>query len=135
MPRACVSLSDFDFLSEDSSSSNEDEKIKCKKDDFTGLCLMGKSSWNDSNSDFDVSDDLFFESLSSKVVELENALCNQDKFLCKVFHENKKLNLELKNSLGKFASLRSMRDDMSAKPCENYNMILVNYPDLWNVHT
>jgi hypothetical protein len=44
MSRACAALSDFNFLSEDSSSSEEDEKIKCKKDDFTGLCLMGKSS-------------------------------------------------------------------------------------------
>jgi sarcosine oxidase delta subunit len=38
-------------LSQDSSSSEEDEKIKCKKGDFTGLCLMGKSSLNDSDSD------------------------------------------------------------------------------------
>jgi hypothetical protein len=88
MSQACVALSDFDFLSEDSSSSEEDEKIKCKKCEFTELCLMGKSSPN--NSDSDVSDDLFFESLSSKVVKLENALCNQDKLLCKVFRENKK---------------------------------------------
>jgi hypothetical protein len=82
MSRACAALNDFDFSSEDSSSSEEDEKIKCKKGDFTELCLIGKSSWNDSDSD--VSDDLFFESLSSKVVKLENALCNQDKLLCKV---------------------------------------------------
>jgi hypothetical protein len=80
-------------LSEGSSSLEEDEKIKYKKGDFTGLCLMGKSSWNDSDSDG--SDDLSFESLSSKVVELENALCNQDKLLCKVFRENKKLNPKL----------------------------------------
>jgi hypothetical protein len=98
MSRACVSLSDFDFSSEDSSRSEEDEKIKCKKGNFTILCLMGKSSSNDSDSDSDVSDDLSFESLSSKVVELENALCNQDKLLCKVFCENKKLNLKLENS-------------------------------------
>jgi hypothetical protein len=91
-------LSDFDFSSEDSSSSEGDEKIKCKKGDFTGLCLISKSSWNDSDSDSDVSDDLSFEGLSSKVVELENSLYNQDKLLCKVFHENKKLNLELENS-------------------------------------
>jgi hypothetical protein len=32
-----------------------------------------------------------------RVAELENALCNQDKLLCKVFHENKKLNLELES--------------------------------------
>jgi hypothetical protein len=51
------------------------------------------------------SDDLSFESPSSKFVELENTLCNQDKLLCKVFHENKKLNLELKNSFAEIASL------------------------------
>jgi hypothetical protein len=83
----------------------------------------------------DVSDDLSFESLSSKVVELENALCSQNKLLCKVFCENKKLNLELENSLAKISSLWSMHDDMSAKPCENCNMIMVNYADLWIVHT
>jgi hypothetical protein len=43
MPRACASLSDFDLLSEDSSSSEEDEKIKCKKCHFTGMCLICKS--------------------------------------------------------------------------------------------
>jgi hypothetical protein len=58
---------------------------------------MGKSSPNDFDSD--VSDDLSFDSLSSKVMELENALCNQDKLLCKIFHENKKLNLELQKTL------------------------------------
>jgi hypothetical protein len=36
-------LSEFDFLSEDSSSSEEDEKTKCNKGDFTGLCIIGKS--------------------------------------------------------------------------------------------
>jgi hypothetical protein len=82
MSRACATLSDFDFSSEDSSSSKEDEKIKCMKGDFSGLCLMGKSSRNDFDSDSDVSDDISFESLSSKVDELENALCNQDKLLC-----------------------------------------------------
>jgi hypothetical protein len=58
---------------------------------------MGKSSPNDFDSD--VSDDLSFDSLSFKVMELENALCNQDKLLCKIFHENKKLNLELQKTL------------------------------------
>jgi hypothetical protein len=48
---------------------------------------MGKSLPNDSDSD--VSDDLSFVSLSSKVVELENALCNQDMLLCKVFVRTK----------------------------------------------
>jgi hypothetical protein len=62
-------------------------------------------------------------------------LCNQDKLFCKVFHENKKLNLELENSFAEIVSLRSMHDDMSAKPCKNCNMIIVNYADLWIVHT
>jgi hypothetical protein len=122
-----------DFLSEDSSTSEEDEKIKCKKDDFTGLCLIGKSSQNDSDSD--VSDDLSFESLSYKVVDLENALCNQDRLLCKVFCENKKLNLELENSFAEITSLWSMHNDMSAKLYENCNMIMVNYANLWIVYT
>jgi hypothetical protein len=77
---------------------------------------MGKSSRNISDSD--VSDDLSFESLSLRVAELENALCNQDKLICKVFYENKKLNLELKSSYSEIASFRLVHDDMSAKPCE-----------------
>jgi hypothetical protein len=28
-----------------------------------------------------------------------------------------------------------MHDDMSARPCKNCNMIMVNYADLWIVHT
>jgi hypothetical protein len=61
---------------------------------------MDKSLRNISNSDSDsdVSNGLSFESLSLRVVELENALCNQDKLLCKVFRESKKLNLELESS-------------------------------------
>jgi hypothetical protein len=135
MSQACGALSYFDFSSEDSSSSEEVEKIKCKKGDFTRLFLMGKSSPNDSDSDSNVSDDLSFKSLSSKVVRLENALCNQDKLLSNVFRENKKLNLELENSFAEIASLRSMHDDMSAQPCENCSMIMVNYADLWIMHT
>jgi hypothetical protein len=96
--------------------------------------IKGGSLRSDPDSDSNVSDDLSFESLSLKVVELENALCNQDKLLCKVFRENKKLNLELENSSSEIASLRSMHDDMSAKPCENCKMIMVNYADLWIVH-
>jgi hypothetical protein len=52
---------------------------------------MGKCSRNISDSD--VSDDLSSKSISLRVVELENALCNQDNLFCKVFHENKELNL------------------------------------------
>jgi hypothetical protein len=70
-----------------------------------------------------------------RVVELENALYLQDKLLCKVFCENKKLNLELKSASYEIASLRSVHDDMSAKPCDKCNMIMVNYADLWLVHS
>jgi hypothetical protein len=56
MSRACAALSDFDFSSDDSSSSEEGEKVKRKQADFTGLCLMGKSLRNISDSDHDVMD-------------------------------------------------------------------------------
>jgi hypothetical protein len=128
-------LSDFDFSSDDSSNSEEDKKVKRKQGDFTGLCLMGKSSRHISDSDSDVSDDLSPESLSLRVVELESALCNQDKLLCKFFRENKKLNLELESAFSEIASLQYVYDDMSAKPCDSCNMIMVNYVDLWLVHS
>jgi hypothetical protein len=128
-------LSDFDFSSDDTSSSDEDAKVKPKQDDFTGLCLMGKSLMNISDSDSNVSDDLSPESVSLRITELENALCNQDKLLCKVFHENKKLNLELESVFSEIASLRSVHNDMSAKPCGNCKMIMVNYANLWLVHS
>jgi hypothetical protein len=96
---------------------------------------MGKSSRNISDSDSDVSDDLSPNGLSLRVIELENALCNQDKLLCRVFRENKKLNLELENSFSEIASLRSVHDDMSAKPCDDWTMIMVNYADPWLVHS
>jgi hypothetical protein len=44
MSQACAALSDLDFSSDDSSNSEEDEKVKRKPGNFTGLCLMGKSS-------------------------------------------------------------------------------------------
>jgi hypothetical protein len=91
MSQACAALSDIDLSSDDSFSLEEDEKVKCKLGDFIGLCLMGKSSRHISDSN--ISDDLSPESLSLRVVELENVLCNQDKLLCKAFRENKKLNL------------------------------------------
>jgi hypothetical protein len=81
MSRACATLNDFDFSSDDASSSEEDEKVKHKQGEFTGLCLMGKSLRNNSVSNSDVRDDLSPNGPSLKVVELENALCNQDKFL------------------------------------------------------
>jgi hypothetical protein len=76
MSRACAALSDIDFSSDDSSSFEQDERPKRKTDDFTSLCLMGKSSRYISDSNSDVSDDSSPKSLSSRVVELENALCN-----------------------------------------------------------
>jgi hypothetical protein len=79
----------FDFSSDDSSSSDKDKKVKRKQGDFIGLCHMGKSLRNISDSDTNVSDDLSFENLSLRVIELENALCNQDKLLCKFFREKK----------------------------------------------
>jgi hypothetical protein len=57
MSRACAALCDLDFSSDDSSSSEEDEIPKRKTGDFTGLCLMSKSSRHISDSDSDVSDD------------------------------------------------------------------------------
>jgi hypothetical protein len=131
----CAALSDLDFSSDDSSSSDEDERPKCKTGDFTGLSLMGKSSWHISDSDSNVSDDSSPEGLSLRVAELENDLCNQDKLLGKVFHENKKLNLELESSFSEIASLRSTHDDMSAKPCDRCTMVMVNYADLWLIHS
>jgi hypothetical protein len=88
-----------------------------------------------SDSDSDVNDDLSPESLSLRVIEVENALCNQDKLLCKVFCENKKLNLELESAFSEISSLQSTHDDMSAKPYDNCTMIMVNYADLWLVHS
>jgi hypothetical protein len=105
-------------------------KLKRKQGDFISLCLMGKSSRHIFDSDSNASDDLPPKSLSLRVTELESALCNQDKLLCKVFRENKMLNLELKSAFSEIASLRSVHDDMSAKPCDNSNMIMVNYVDL-----
>jgi hypothetical protein len=103
MSRACVALSDLDFSNDDSYNSEKDERPKSKTDDFTGLCLMGKSLRHISDSD--VSDDSSPESLSLRVVELENAFYNQDKLFCKIFCENKKLNLELKSVFSKIASI------------------------------
>jgi hypothetical protein len=86
---------------------------------------MDKSSRHISDSDSDVSDDSSPDGLSLRVAELENALCNQDKLLGKVFRENL-----LKNIFSEIASLRSAHDDMSTKSCDNCKMIMVNYADL-----
>jgi hypothetical protein len=96
---------------------------------------MGKSFRNISNSDSDVSDDLSPESLSLRVIKLENTLCNQDKLFCKVFRENKNLNLELESASSEIVFLRSVHDDMSVKPCDNCTLIMVNYADLWLLYS
>jgi hypothetical protein len=70
-----------------------------------------------------------------RVAELENALYNQGKLLGMVFRENKKLNLELKSFFSKIASLQFTHDDMSAKLCDRCTMIMVNYADLWLIHS
>jgi hypothetical protein len=70
-----------------------------------------------------------------RVAELDNALCNQDKLLCKVFRENKRLNFELESAFSKIATLQSVHDDMSAKTCDNCTMIMINYADLWLIHS
>jgi hypothetical protein len=74
MSRVCATLSNLDFSSDDSSSSEEDGRPERKMGDLTDLCLMGKSSWHISNSD--VIDDSSPEGLSLRVTELKNALCN-----------------------------------------------------------
>jgi hypothetical protein len=66
---------------------------------------QGGSSQNDSDSDSNVCDDLTYDGFSSKVHKLEDSLCSQDKLLCRVFRENKDLNLKLENSFIKIASL------------------------------
>jgi hypothetical protein len=55
--------------------------------------------------------------------------------LGKVFHKNKNLNLELESSFSEIASFRSAHDDMSAKSCDRCTMIMVNYADLWLIHS
>jgi hypothetical protein len=89
MSHACAALSDLDFSSDDSSSSEEDEKSKRKTGNFTGLCLMDKSSRHISDSDSDVSDDSSPESLSMKVVELENALSIKTSCFARFFVKTK----------------------------------------------
>jgi hypothetical protein len=87
---------------------------------------MGKSSKNISDSDSNISDDLSPVGLSLRVV---------DKLLCKVFRENKKINLELECAFSENVSLRFVHNDMNAKPCYNYTMIMVNYADLWLIYS
>jgi hypothetical protein len=76
MSRACAALSDLNLYSDESSSSEEDERPKHKTGVFTDLYLMGKSSRHISDSDSDVSDDSSPEGISLRVAKLKNALCN-----------------------------------------------------------
>jgi hypothetical protein len=50
------------------------------------------------------------------------------------FCGNKDLNLKLENSFAEIVSLQSMHNDMSAQPCENCNMIMMNYAHLMIVY-
>jgi hypothetical protein len=45
------------------------------------------------------------------------------------------LNLELESSFSEIASLRSTHDDMSVKPFDSCTMIMINYADLWLIHS
>jgi hypothetical protein len=90
MSRACATLSDLNISSYDSSSSEKDEKPKCKTGDFIGLCLIGKSSRHISDSDSDVS----YDSFAIKTSCFE-----------RFFRENKKLNLELESASFEIATL------------------------------
>jgi hypothetical protein len=45
------------------------------------------------------------------------------------------LNLEFESSFSEIASLRSAHDDMSDKPCDRCTMIMVNYANLWFIHS
>jgi hypothetical protein len=54
-----------------------------------------------------------------------------ERFFC----ENKNLDLELESASSEIASLQLMHDDMSAKPCDNCEMIMVNYVDMWLLHS
>jgi hypothetical protein len=55
--------------------------------------------------------------------------------LCKIFHENKRLNLELESASSEIATLQSVHDDMSSKLCDKCNMIMINYVDMWLIHS
>jgi hypothetical protein len=133
MSRACAALSDFDFSSDDSSNSEEDRKVKCKQDNFTSICLMGKSLRNISDSD--VSDDLSPESFSLRVIGLKMLCAIRISCFTSFFVKIRSWILSLKVLFSVIASLRSVHDDMSVKPCDNCTMIMVNYSDLWLLHS
>jgi hypothetical protein len=64
MFRACAVLNDLNFSSDDSTSSEEDERPKRNIGDFIGLCLIGKASRYIFDSNSDVSDDSSLKDLS-----------------------------------------------------------------------
>jgi hypothetical protein len=43
--------------------------------------------------------------------------------------------LSLRILFSEIASLRSVQNDISAKPCNNCKMIMVNYADLWLIYS
>jgi hypothetical protein len=118
MSQVCAALSDFDFSSDDSSSSEEDEKVKRKQGKFTGLCLMGKSSRNISDSDSDVSDDLSFESLSLRVLVVHKPnriICKHTDANCSSF--DLRVFVELSNPQGQrqTSTLSILRDNFGER--------------------
>jgi hypothetical protein len=45
------------------------------------------------------------------------------------------LNLELESASSEIATLQSTHNDMSDKSCDNYKMIMVNYANMWPMHS
>jgi ribosome-associated translation inhibitor RaiA len=45
------------------------------------------------------------------------------------------LNIELESASSEIATLRSAHDDMCTKPCDRCTMIMVNYADVWLIHS
>jgi hypothetical protein len=45
------------------------------------------------------------------------------------------LNLELESASSEIGTLRFTHDDIIVKSCDNYKMIMINYVDLWLVHS
>jgi hypothetical protein len=53
----------------------------------------------------------------------------------RLFVRTRSLILNLKVFFSEIISLRSVHDAMSAKPCNNCTMIVVNYADMWLLHS
>jgi hypothetical protein len=89
MSRACATLSDLNFSSNDSSSSEEDERPKRKAGDFTDLCLMGKSSRHISDSNSDFCDDSSPKVFLCESPNMKMPLATKTSFLVRFFARTK----------------------------------------------